>query len=71
MVITYTSRDPSAIAKSISEEHEVPIHTYHCPGEDSERVNAVVDQVSKEVGEVDFVIANAGWSCPHPFPSAS
>lgn len=46
--------------KRLGEEHNVAIHSYHCPGEQSDIVNAVVETVAKEVGEVDLVIANAG-----------
>ena len=60
VVITYISKDPSELAKSLSEKYGVNIHVYKCPGENSSVVNEVVEAVSKEVGEVDYVVANAG-----------
>ncbi|WWC89568.1 uncharacterized protein L201_004492 [Kwoniella dendrophila CBS 6074] len=62
VIITYTSQDPSEVVEKLSEEHKVPIHIYHCPGEDTNRVNEVIDLSSKQVGEVDIVIPNAGVS---------
>ena len=58
--MTYTSKDPTEVVKKVSEEYSVPIHVYYCPGENTKRVNEVIELVSKEVGEVDVVIANAG-----------
>ena len=60
VIITYTSKDPSEIAKSVSEEFKTPVHSYYCPGEKSEIVNQVVDKIAKEIGEVDVIVANAG-----------
>ena len=62
VVITYNSSDPSSTAASVSSEFGVPVHVYHCPGEKSEIVDEVVERVSKEVGDIDIVIANAGVS---------
>ncbi|RSH82080.1 uncharacterized protein EHS24_008284 [Apiotrichum porosum] len=60
VIITYTAKDPTAVATAISQEFGVPVHVYYCPGEKSEVVNLVFEQASAEVGEVDLVIANAG-----------
>ncbi|OCF76349.1 2,4-dienoyl-CoA reductase [Kwoniella mangroviensis CBS 8886] len=62
IIITYTSKNPQEVVKKLTEEHKVPIHVYHCPGEDTTRVNKVIDLASKEVGEVDIVVPNAGVS---------
>lgn len=60
VIITYTSKDPRDVVKAVAEEFGVGIHVYHCPGEDTPRVNEVIALASQEVGEVDVVIANAG-----------
>ncbi|WWC61618.1 uncharacterized protein I303_104202 [Kwoniella dejecticola CBS 10117] len=62
VIVTYTSKDPKDVVKKISDEHGVPIHVYYCPGEDTARVNEVIELASKEVGEVDVVVPNAGVS---------
>ncbi|WVW83654.1 hypothetical protein I302_105675 [Kwoniella bestiolae CBS 10118] len=62
IIITYTSKDPKEVVSQLSEEYKVPIHVYHCPGENTERVNEVIDLASREVGEVDVVVPNAGVS---------
>ena len=48
--------------KPISEKYGVPIHVYRCPGEESKVVDEVVEKASKEVGEIDIVVVNAGMS---------
>lgn len=63
LAITYNSQDPSNAIEQISDRYGVPIRVYHCPGEDTARVNEVIELASKEVGEVDVVIANAGELC--------
>lgn len=35
---------------------------YYCPAEESKRIDEVIELASREVGEVDIVIANAGMS---------
>ena len=60
MVITYTSKDPKDVAKVLEDKYKVPIHVYKCTGEDSAQVDDMVEGVAKQVGEVDYVIANAG-----------
>ncbi|KAK4684803.1 hypothetical protein P7C73_g5362, partial [Tremellales sp. Uapishka_1] len=62
LVITYTSTDATPTATALSKEFNVPVHVYHCPGEQSETVNSTIDLVAKDVGEVDIVVANAGVS---------
>ena len=64
LVITYTSKDPSQIGRSLEEKYKVKIHIYKCTAEDSAQVDDMVERVSKEVGEVDYVIANAGEPGP-------
>jgi len=48
--------------KPISEKYGVPIHVYRCPGEESKVVDEVVEKASKEIGEIDIVVVNAGVS---------
>lgn len=60
LIITYTSKDPSSVAEEVSKQYGVPVHVYRCPGEDSKAVDEFVEKASKEVGEIDVVIANAG-----------
>ncbi|WVF69250.1 hypothetical protein IAT40_004026 [Kwoniella sp. CBS 6097] len=60
LAITYTSTDPSSIAEEISKEFGVPVHVYHCDAEDSKRTDEMIEQISKEIGEIDVVVANAG-----------
>ncbi|WVQ96748.1 hypothetical protein IAU59_003855 [Kwoniella sp. CBS 9459] len=60
LAITYTSTDPSSTAKDISREFNVPVHVYHCDAEDSKRTDEMIEQISKDVGEIDIVVANAG-----------
>ncbi|WRT67710.1 uncharacterized protein IL334_004682 [Kwoniella shivajii] len=62
VVITYTSKDPSSVAESVSKEFKSPVHVYHCPAEDSSRNNELIQKISQDVGEIDYVIANAGVS---------
>jgi len=62
LIITYQSRDPSPIAAQLSQKYGVPVHVYHCPGENSKIVDEVVEKASKEVGEIDVVVCNAGVS---------
>ncbi|KAL1413720.1 hypothetical protein Q8F55_001502 [Vanrija albida] len=64
VVITWNSRDATPVAEQVSAETGSKVHAYHCPGEQSAAVNAVVDRVAGEVGEVDFVVCNAGV-CKH------
>lgn len=66
IIVTYTSKDATEAVKPISEKYGVPIHVYRCPGEESKVVDEVVEKASKEVGEIDVVIVNAGQSFPHP-----
>lgn len=65
IIITYTSKDASPVAAEVSKEFGVPVHVYRCPGEDSKSVDEFVELASKEVGEIDVVVANAGGS-PRP-----
>jgi NADP-dependent 3-hydroxy acid dehydrogenase YdfG len=58
--VTYTSKDATDAVKPISEKYGVPIHVYRCPGEESKVVDEVVEKASKEVGEIDIVVVNAG-----------
>jgi NADP-dependent 3-hydroxy acid dehydrogenase YdfG len=60
--VTYTSKDATDAVKPISEKYSVPIHVYRCPGEESKVVDEVVEKASKEVGEIDIVVVNAGTS---------
>ncbi|WWC70451.1 uncharacterized protein I206_104402 [Kwoniella pini CBS 10737] len=62
VIVTYTSKDPKEIVEKISIEFKVPIHVYYCPGENTNRVNEVIELSSKEIGEIDIVIPNAGVS---------
>lgn len=62
VVITYNSRDPSEHIRAVSKKFGVPIHVYYCPAEESKRIDEVIELASREVGEVDIVIANAGMS---------
>ena len=62
IIVTYTSKDASDAVKPISEKYGVPIHVYRCPGEESKVVDEVVEKASKEVGEIDVVVVNAGVS---------
>ena len=65
VAITYVSKDPSELAESLGKKYGVKIYVYKCPGENSSVVDQVVESISKEVGEVDFVVANAGAGiCP-------
>ncbi|WVR06283.1 hypothetical protein IAU60_003313 [Kwoniella sp. DSM 27419] len=60
VVITYTSSDPTSTAEAISKEFGVAVHVYKCAAEDSEKTNEMIDQIAKDVGEIDVVVANAG-----------
>ncbi|ORX39336.1 hypothetical protein BD324DRAFT_619289 [Kockovaella imperatae] len=62
VIITYTSTDPTELAQTLGAKYGVKIHVYRCRAEDSTQVNEMVERISKEIGEVDFVIANAGVS---------
>lgn len=62
IIVTYTSKDATDAVKPISEKYGVPIHVYRCPGEESKVVDEVVEKASKEVGEIDVVVVNAGES---------
>ena len=64
IIVTYTSKDATDAVKPISEKYGVPIHVYRCPGEESKVVDEVVEKASKEVGEIDIVVVNAGTSFP-------
>lgn len=60
VVITWTSRDPSAEAAQITADTGSKVHAYRCAAEDSAQVDALVERVAAEVGQVDLVVANAG-----------
>lgn len=58
--MTYNSTSADQLALELSEEYGVKVGSYKMPAEDSAAIESTVQLVTKEMGEIDVIIANAG-----------
>lgn len=59
LCLTYNATPADSLAAELSKEFGVVAKAYQM-AEGSEAINACVEKVTKEMGEIDIVIANAG-----------
>ncbi len=61
LAITYTSKDCTELATSLSEEFKVTVKAFKCEVSKSAEIDKMVEEVEKAFGkQVDIGIANAG-----------
>lgn len=60
LALTYNATPAHDLAAKLAEEFGVKCRAFQMKAEDSIAVDQVVQQVTKEMGELDVVIANAG-----------
>lgn len=60
LALTYNATSADAHAKELSSEFGIQCKAYKMPAEDSSLIDAAVQRITREMGEVDVVVANAG-----------
>ncbi|KAK4055105.1 hypothetical protein OIV83_000385 [Microbotryomycetes sp. JL201] len=60
LVLTYNSSPADKLAAELEKEFGVKVKAYKMPGDDSQAISSTVEQVTKEFGELDVIVANAG-----------
>ncbi|KAK4057669.1 hypothetical protein OIO90_001317 [Microbotryomycetes sp. JL221] len=60
LVLTYNSTPADKLAEDLSKEFNVKVKAYKMPGDDSKAISSTVETVTKEFGELDIIVANAG-----------
>ncbi|KAJ9096154.1 hypothetical protein QFC20_006487 [Naganishia adeliensis] len=74
LAITYTSKDCSDLAETLSQEFSVKVKAFRCDTADSQQVDHSVEEIHGEFGKkVDIAICNAGislWRDSHDMSDA-
>ncbi|KAM0752965.1 NAD(P)-binding protein [Meredithblackwellia eburnea MCA 4105] len=60
LAITYNATPADQLAEEIAKTYGVKCKAYKMPAEDSKAIDETVQLVTKELGELDVIIANAG-----------
>jgi sorbose reductase len=60
MCFTDNSTPADELAVSLAKEYGVKVRAFKMPAEDSSAITRTVELVTKEMGEIDIVVANAG-----------
>ncbi|KAM0753129.1 NAD(P)-binding protein [Meredithblackwellia eburnea MCA 4105] len=60
LAITYNATPANVLANELAQTYGVRVRAYKMPAEDSRKIDETVQLVTKEMGEIDIVIANAG-----------
>lgn len=67
MAIIYsTSKDASTTASEIAKTNDVRCQAYQSEVKDSKAIEATLQQIAKDFGKLDIVVANAGIASHHP-----
>lgn len=65
-IIFSTSKDASTTATKIAEANGVRCRAYQSEVKDSSQIESTLQQVAKDFGKLDIVVANAGIASHHP-----